>query len=188
MTKNIIILVGMSSSGKDYIQEILVNGFNYERIVSTTSRSKRVKEKEGREYYFVTKEKFLDLIDSDSLIEYRTYNTLVDGIPDVWFYGMTKQEFNIDKNYVVILDVQGAKDFIKHIGEENTKVFYIDCPSSVRTERAKARGSFDEKEWSRRLISDAIDFAEDKMIDIKYKTINNNDRDIQDVINEIISN
>lgn len=182
------ILMARSNAGKDYIQEILVNGFNYERIVSTTSRPSRKGEKEGREYYFVTKEKFLDLIDSDSLIEHRTYNTLVDGIPDVWFYGMTKQEFDIEKNYVVILDVQGAKDFIKHIGEENVKVFYIDCSDEVRIERAKARGDYNIQENTRRLLADSIDFAEDKMIDIKYKTINNNDRDIQDVINEIISN
>ena len=30
--------------------------------------------------------------------------------------------------------------------------------------------------------------AKEKMIDINYKTINNNDRDIQDVIKEILSN
>ena len=188
MIKNIIILVGMSSSGKTYISEILAKGYDYNLIISTTTRPIRVNEKNGYDYWYISTKEFLDLIKSDSLIEYRTYNTLVDNIPAIWYYGLTKQEFSKDKNYVVVLDAQGTKDFIKCVGEENVNVFYIDCSVEERTKRAKARGSYNEIEYNRRLVSDIESNSPKNLDTINYKTINNNDRDIQDVIKEILSN
>ena len=82
--KNILILNGKSSSGKDSILRKLVSDYDYLPIISVTSRPMRISEKDGTDYLFETKENFLKLIKNDRLIEYRTYNTLLNGVEDVW--------------------------------------------------------------------------------------------------------
>jgi len=186
MWSMIKVLMSPSANGKDYIQSILINKNGFNPIVSTTTRPMRQGEIEGREYYYVDKSKFVDMINNDELIEYRTYNTLLNGVPDTWYYGLTKQPFDSSKDYVVILDVQGCKDFIDYVGEDSVEVYYIYCPNNIRTQRAMQRGSFDLTEWNRRLLSDAEVFSVDNMKDINYKTVDNYNRNITDVIKEII--
>lgn len=155
----ITILIGKSGSGKDTIREALVNR-GYIPLVTTTSRPMREGETDGVQYHFVSKETFIHNINNDQFIEYRTYNTLVNGIPDVWFYGTKKEELDPEKDYVIVLDLTGAKSFIDHYGRENCFVVNIEVSDSVRKERAKNRGSFDETEWNRRLADDAVKFEQ----------------------------
>ena len=180
------VIMGASASGKNYIEERLVKNYGYNRILSTTSRPMRDGEVEGREYYFVDKTTFLDMIRLGELIEYRTYHTLVDNIPDTWYYGLSKQQFDDDKNYVVILDVQGCRDFIDYVGEDNVEVYYIYCNYMIRTERAMSRGGFNLAEWNRRLGDDAKVFSKDNMVGIDYKRIVNQNKSIDEVIKEIM--
>lgn len=183
----ITILLGASGCGKNYIESILVNEYNYERVVSCTTRPMRDGELEGREYNFIDKTLFLDMIRINELIEYRTYNTLVDGIADTWYYGIRKQPFYSSKNYVVILDVQGAVEFIDYVGESNVEAFLVNCSDDIRTTRDKARGGYNAIEAKRRLIDDAKIFSKNNMKKLKYCIINNDGkRNINDVIKEII--
>ena len=173
-----IILTGKSGSGKDRIIRELVEKYYYTPIISHTTRPKREGEKEGREYYFISKKKFLEYKEADYFIEYRSYNTLVNGVSDTWYYGVMKNPtyaFEV-KKYAVILDLEGAKNFIKYAGRKNCKVIYVDCDDKIREERAKARGSFDQTEWNRRLEDDNKKFNEknlNKIID--FKVSNNGD-------------
>lgn len=170
----VTILVGKSATGKDAILRYLVNTYKYEPIVSITSRPKRVGEVDGREYNFISYKEFKLLIKNDKLIEYRSYNTLVDNKPEIWYYGLKKQHFDNDKNYAVILDIDGAKNFINYIGKKNCVVYYINTKDEIRKIRAMKRGSFDEIEWNRRLEDDNKVFNENALDDINAFTIRNN--------------
>lgn len=160
-----LILCGKSGSGKDAITNHILNTQeDVEKIVSTTSRPMREGEVEGREYNFLSKENFLKGIDDGDFIEYRAYNTLVDGIPDEWYYGTKKFEPACDKVLIAIKDLQGAKvlkDYCEEIGE-NCECVLIEVPDDIREERAKKRGSFNQIEWDRRLEADALDFSQEK--------------------------
>jgi len=186
MSKQITILCGKSSSGKDAILRKLVSDYGYLPIISATSRPIRISEKDGIDYLFETKENFLKLIKNDRLIEYRTYNTLVNGVSDVWYYGLPKYVLDDNKKYVVILDIQGTKDFISYYGKDKCEVIYIDCPSEVRKERAMKRGSFDSIEWNRRSEADEIDFSEDKRIGVVDRVVQNWGISLDDVVKEIV--
>lgn len=184
----ITILVGKSATGKDTIQRKLVANHGFESLVSVTSRPMRDGETNHVDYHFVDKDVFEHLISLDSFIEYREYHTLVEGKPDIWYYGMQKFELEPDKKYVTILDVQGAKDFIKYFGRDNIYVAWIDVPDDVRKKRAEKRGSFDETEWERRLKDDNKKFSEaarDEIMDrFFYNTYPDAVNDIADLINE----
>ena len=118
-----------------------------------------INETEGVEYHFCSKREFEYMIKQNKLIEYRSYNTLLNGKEDTWYYGILKEDLDLEnERYVVILDLNGAKSFYDYYGKENCHCVYIEAMNEVRTERAKKRGSFDETEWNRRLKADEEDF------------------------------
>ena len=166
---NIIVLCGQSGGGKDSLAKLLSDRLGYSFVVSHTSRPMRVGESEGNPYWFVTLEGFYAIMSNDGFIEYRKYNTLVNNIPATWYYGVAKSAIDNSKSYVVVLDVQGMKDFKAHFGDR-VRSFYIEVSDETRKERAMSRGSFDDTEWNRRLLDDAIVFK-DKSIFDNLKTV-----------------
>lgn len=185
----ITILCGKSASGKDTLLRELVRE-GYEPIVSCTSRPMREGEVDGKDYHFISRKEFEDRIHEDGFIEYRTYDTLVGGHPDTWYYGMAKQKFD-DKDYIVILDLDGAEAFQNYIKKEydtvNCLSFYIHADDDVRTKRAMSRGSFDEMEWKRRLVSDNERFTDERITEICDCRLNNN-KDLDALLKDFITN
>ena len=169
----ITILVGKSASGKDTILNELVNRFGYEPLVSVTTRPMREGEVNGREYNFISVKDFAKLIEEKRLVEHRSYNTLYNGEPDVWYYGSEAIDLDPKKNYVKILDVEGANKFIEQYGRKNLFIVSVMATKETREFRAVKRGGFSKEEWDRRLVDDEIKFAEDKVGRIKNYTIYN---------------
>lgn len=182
----IYILIAPSLSGKDYIMKHMVEDCNINPIISYTTRPIRINETNGVEYKFISKEQFEYMIKNDLLIEYRTYNTLVNNVKDTWYYGLMKEIFSHELDYVVILDVNGANNFIKYYGANYCKVIYINCDKNVRRERASMRGDYDATEFRRRLKADEIDFAYDKLVTIVDKFVDNTNTNVDDLVKEII--
>lgn len=186
--KNVIILCGVSGSGKDYILNHLTS-YGVIPLVSLTTRPIRPNETNGIDYDFVSEEDFLHMIEAEYFIEYRTYNTLVNNIPATWHYGLAKQPLEIDKQYVVILDMQGTRDFIKWYGAEKCDVVMITCDANIRRERAKLRGGYDETEFNRRLEDDNNKFSIEDNINIIDCIIENDGRwTIEEICEFILDN
>ena len=159
------IYIGMSGSGKDtFLKRDIKNG--YKPIISYTTRPKRDGEVDGVDYNYVSFEVFKNLYDSGKIIEYRSYNTTVEGISDVWYYGTPGLDSIATENYVAILDINGANSFIDKYGPEYIEIIYLYVDNDIRKERAKKRGSFDETEWNRRLKSDLIVFSENNLCEL----------------------
>ena len=161
----ITIIVGKSCSGKDTTMSELVNKFNFTPIISTTTRPKRDSETDGVEYKFTDTDSFLNLLKDGTIFEYRKYETTVDGVDAVLYYGSEVVDNADTINYITIMDIEGCKEYIEQYGRNNCFVVYLMCSDDVRKQRAISRGSFDKKEWNRRLkhdnkfldISDAFD-------------------------------
>ena len=155
----IVVLMGMSGVGKDATRKILEEKMGYENIVSYTSRPIRENEINGKDYYFVSRKQFENMIDNNEMIEYRNYETNWSGNTDTWFYGVKKFELEDYINYVIVIDLMGAESVIKYFGEENCILIYLNAKDEIRKSRAIKRGSFDETEWNRRLLADYKDFS-----------------------------
>lgn len=153
------ILIGKSGAGKDYmLNNLLKKG--YLPIINCTTRPKRVGETDGKDYIFLSNEKFDKAVASGEIFEHREYKTLVENKPAIWKYGSIKQNLNPNKNYVIVVDLQGAEQWLLAYGAENCIVTYINATDEVREIRARKRGSFDECEWNRRLIDDNEKFSD----------------------------
>ena len=176
MKNKILILISPSGCGKNYVLDYL-SDYNFQPLISHTSRPRRPSEINHVSYHFVSTNEFLSMISNDELIEYRTYNTLVDNVPDIWYYGLSKNtidKLNPSTNYVTIFDVQGAKDFIEYYGRENCYVCMLKCDDKIREGRAKLRGGFNQKEWLRRKDDDRIVFSDDNTKGLIDHYITNN--------------
>jgi len=180
----IIILTGCSASGKDTISRILEKEYGYNFVVSTTTRPIRDGESERNPYNFVNNSTFEDLIKNDELIEYREYHTLVNNIPDVWYYGVENKEVDPSKNTVVVLDTVGLTGFSEKFGDKVTS-FYLDVDLETRKRRCVERGDYNEFEFNRRAEDDEIRFSKEVIQSKIDYVITSTDRN--EIVNEILS-
>ena len=106
MKKGILLIIsGFAGSGKGTIVKRLLSEYDsYAVSVSATTRSPRPGEEDGKDYFFVTKEKFEEMIANDEFLEYAQY---VDN-----YYGTPGKYVNmmLDEGKDVILEIeqQGA--------------------------------------------------------------------------------
>ena len=96
-----LILVGPSASGKTEIAKLLDVKYHLTKIVTHTTREKRINEKDDIDYHFVSKDTFLNLKSNNEFVETTLYNNN--------YYGTSKKE--IADNKCVVLDPQGAYSF-----------------------------------------------------------------------------
>jgi len=177
----ITIFCGKSASGKDTLLKELINE-GFEPLISTTSRPMRDGEQDGREYNFVSREEFEKHLADGKFIEHRSYDTLVEGKPDTWYYGMEKRELDKDKDYIVILDLEGAEAF-KEAYKDEVLCVYVDVDDTRREEWAKGRGSFDKTEWDRRLADDNIKFSPEN-VEAVCDCVLHNDSDMRSLLEQ----
>ena len=101
------------------------------------------------------------MLSNNEFIECRTYNTLVNNISDIWYYGVSKDSIDLSKhNYIVVLDILGLIQFKKHY-KDNIISFFINVDEQTRKERCINREDFDETEWNRRYLDDKLKFTEE---------------------------
>lgn len=155
----IVAITGMSGAGKDSLARVLEKQDDYKFVVSTTTRPKRSGEEDGVHYHFKTQDEFQQLIENNELIEYRYYDTIENGKPARWHYGIERKEIDLGKhNYVVVVDLKGLEDLKKEFGEKVVS-FFIDVAYKDRVLRAMARDkNFELEEFERRYKDDIIKF------------------------------
>lgn len=160
------ILIGKSASGKDtMLHRYIAKGMS--PVISYTTRPIRAGEQDGVDYHFVSKTQFEALEKAGAFTETRAYDTLVAGKPDTWYYGSPYLDNADSADYVVILDVKGAKQWIKCYGSDLISIEYIMAEDDVREQRAMNRGSFDQTEWERRLKDDRIKFSREAIRELE---------------------
>lgn len=163
MPKKFTILIGKSASGKTTLANYMVK-HGYKKYKTTTTRPMRENETKD-DYNFVSENKFLNNLDKGKFVEYNTYNVVFDGKQQTWYYGTPIKNMLFDfSKYVIVLTLNGAIEFVNYYGKENCDIVYVDCSDNIRQQRAKARGSYQEDEWFRRMKADELDFDREKVI------------------------
>jgi len=125
LKNKIIVLAGFSASGKDSLCKYISDNYKYEMVISHTSRPIRPNESEENPYHFISKQQFENMIDQKEFIECRKYNTLYQGMEDVWYYGVSKTSIDLSKHsYIVVLDILGLIEIKKHFGDKCDFIFH----------------------------------------------------------------
>lgn len=137
-TGQIIVISAPSGAGKGTVIAELLKNDNKSRwlSVSATSRAMREGEKEGVNYYYLTKEEFKKKIDENYFLEYTNYAGN--------YYGTPKEHIKkqLEKGIDVILEIEieGATNIKKLIPEA---LFIFIMPPSLKAllKRLKGRGT-----------------------------------------------
>ena len=133
-----ILLAGPSASGKTEIAKILMKDFGIRKVVTHTTRSPRIGEKDGVDYHFVTREGFNHLLKDGQFVETTSFNGNL--------YGSSKKEVADDK--VLIVDPIGLKTYLS-LHDPRIVSFYFDTSEQTRKERMLSRGDSEEAIESR---------------------------------------
>ncbi|MBI4706762.1 MAG: guanylate kinase [Candidatus Omnitrophica bacterium] len=148
----IFVVSGPSGSGKTTLAESLLKDKRLKkqitRSISFTTRAQRSAEKEGKDYFFISKEQFDASLKTKKILEWTRY---------LGYYYATPRAFvseQLDKGTSVLLclDLKGARK-IKKIFPKNTITVFIRPPSIKELHsRISARCSMTrQEEISRRL-------------------------------------
>jgi len=143
---NIFIISGPSGAGEDTIIQALKEQLNIEKIITSTTRAMRDGEVNGVDYYFLSKEEFLQGIKDKKFLEYaQEYNNN--------FYGVTKSEIervlNCDKIGIWKIEYKGVKKAKKLF--PNIISIFINAPLNQIEERIRRRDNVTEEYISERM-------------------------------------
>jgi guanylate kinase len=144
-----LMIIGPSGVGKDTYMQLLISKYPkiFKKCISCTTRAPRANEIEGINYYYITKEKFLELEKNGDIIgKFEKYNNL---------YGTSKQiiEKMLSNDEIIYFDYN-IETAIKIFNDKTIEFNYIALlpPNIEELEiRLKKRGTDNEESIKKRI-------------------------------------
>lgn len=133
----LVVVSGFSGAGKGTIMKALLEQYdNYALSISATTRDPRPGEVDGREYFFLTEEKFEALIEQDALIEYARYVNHYYGTPRAY----VEEKMAAGKDVILEIEIQGALK-VKKKFPQALLVFVVPPTAAELKKRLIGRGT-----------------------------------------------
>ena len=147
--QNLLIVSGASGSGKTTIIERMRKHPQVRVSINVTTRPPRDGEQDGRDYTFVSRERFEQMKTEGLFVE--TNDVFTNGT----LYGSLKSDLDAalgraDELYIMEVDVVGARN-IRDAGYEGLHVFITAPSPEVLAKRLRERGTDDEAAIAKRL-------------------------------------
>ncbi len=125
----IAVISGFSGAGKGTLVNELVKRYGYAVSISATTRPPRAGETEGKEYFFKTKEEFLQMIKEEKFIEYAKYVNNYYGTPKDYVFS----QINSGQDVLLEIEMQGALQVKKNFPD--VSLIFITPPSTAELKK-----------------------------------------------------
>lgn len=145
----LIVITAPSGAGKTTIVKHLLKTYDFlDFSISATTRSKRKKEKEGKDYYFMSADEFKSLIKKRAFLEF-------EEVYEDQFYGTLKSEveriWGLEKHIIFDIDVKGAVNLKKRYKEKCHTIFIKPPSLEVIVNRLTNRNTETETSLKKRI-------------------------------------
>lgn len=148
-------MMGKSGCGKSTTERRLVRNWprDYKKVVSVATRSMREGEADGKDYYFISKDRYREMNESDELVQVTSFAGN--------FYGSTVSEYTSEHQFPILCVVpESAASFTPILKERfpGIKTFniYFDISDERLAANMKVRGDTDEM-IAKRIAADTLD-------------------------------
>jgi len=157
MDHKLVLFCGPSGSGKTTVVHSLMKDYpHFVFSVSATTRPKRVNEKEGVDYYFLSEEDFRNKIQQGEFLEW-------EEVYPGRFYGTLKKQVQekLDKGNVVLfdVDVKGGISIRNHFGKQLLDIFIMPPSLTALKNRLVARESETAESLEKRLAKAGLELS-----------------------------
>lgn len=146
-----LIIAGVSAAGKSAVAEHIQSGSDFAHVITHTTRPPRAGEANGQNYWFVTEEQLLKLLDDNAMVE-------ANAVHGETIYGssIAAYEAVVAKNWrpLMVIDIQGVEIITRNVPGLNA-AFLLPPTFEIWLERLDKRGQMSHVERARRLQSAA---------------------------------
>lgn len=126
----LVVVSGFSGAGKGTLMKELLKQYgNYALSVSATTRQPREGEREGEDYFFVSRDCFQKMIDENRLVEYAQYVNHYYGTPREY----VEKRMREGKDVILEIEIQGALKVKKRFPE--ALLLFVTPPSAGELRR-----------------------------------------------------
>lgn len=174
----LFIISAPSGTGKGTIvSEILKSDPNIYFSVSATTRAPREGEKDGVNYFFITREEFLGLIETGGMLEHTEFCGNLYGTPKKAVYD------KLDSGRDVLLEIEtvGAMN-VKAACPESVSIFILPPSLYELRRRLEKRGTDPEEVIARRIAEARAEIEKSRLYD--FVVMND---DLESAINDVKS-
>jgi guanylate kinase len=165
MTGKVVIVSAPSGAGKTTVVKHLlgISNLKLDFSISACTRPVRAGEVHGRDYYFITVDRFKNMIDEGAFLEWEEvyknnyYGTLKSEVERIW-----KTEHHV----LFDVDVMGGINLKNRFGEKALAIFIMPPSIEILKKRLEGRGTESEEKIRNRINKAAHELKFVKKFDI----------------------
>lgn len=152
----ILIISSPSGAGKTTLaQAILEKDFNIQRSISVTDRPARANERDGIDYFFVTPERFTEMVKEDAFLEHtENHGGIRYGTPRM----AVEETLAAGRDLLFVIDVKGAAFLRERAREHVVSIFVLPPSITELRKRLELRGDDDDSVILKRLTTAQSEF------------------------------